>query len=134
MANREKISETFLCYIIVMKIHGVLQLGKGIGRKMGFPTINIPYDGQLSGVFAAKVFCNDKEYCAAVNLGTRPTFDDQENLCEVFLIDVHEDFAPGTSFQVKLIKKIRDIQKFDSVAQLQEQIAKDVDFVKMTLC
>jgi len=115
-------------------IKGKMIAGKGIGKTMGFPTVNIPYDGELNGVFAARVFCADKKYVAAVNVGARPTFDDAEKLCEIFLLDCDEDFEVGTEFEVKLVNKVREIKKFANLDELKEQIAKDVDFVKMTLC
>lgn len=126
-----------LCYIVFMDIiKGKMAVGKGIGKTMGFPTINIPYDGALEGVFSARVFCADKAYVAAVNVGARPTFDDEEKLCEVFILNLEDDvsFEIGDEFEVELVEKIREIRKFSGIEELKEQIAKDVDFVKMTLC
>ncbi len=103
--------------------------GKGIGKKLGFPTLNIPYAGDLSGVFVGRVFVNDNWYCAAINIGGRPTVDD-ENFCEAFLLNFKGRVVHGTEVAITLGKKIRHIEKFKNLTELKKQIAKDVEFVK----
>ena len=118
-------------------IEGKAIKGKGVGKKMGFPTLNIPYKGEQKGVFAAKVFCGKKKYKGAVNIGGAPTLDGKEsnkNICEVFLIDAEPNFECKGEIKVELIEKIRDTKRFENKEKLKEQIAKDVKFVKMTPC
>ncbi len=103
--------------------------GKGIGKKLGFPTLNIPCTGDLSGVFVGRVFVNDNWYFAAINIGGRPTVDD-ENFCEAFLLDFKGRVANGTEVAMTLGKKIRHVEKFKNLTELKKQIAKDVEFVK----
>lgn len=113
-------------------ISGKLTKGKGVGREMGFPTLNMPYDGKARGVFAAQIFLNDKWYKAAVHLGERPTFNDNIPICEVFVLDWDGKLNDGTELKegaeikVQILKRLREIKKFKNTEDLKEQIAKDV--------
>lgn len=113
-------------------ISGKVVKGRGLGKKMGFPTLNIPYKGKLRGVFVAKVFLNEKSYAAAVSVGPRPTIDDENVFCEAYLLDFDGDIKG--EIKVELVEKIRDIKKFKNLEELKRQIAKDIEFVKMKLC
>lgn len=106
--------------------------GRGVGRIMGFPTINIPYGGALLGVFAASVKVAGKKYLAAVNVGGRPTFDDEKILCEAFLLDAPEDFLveEDLEIEVRLLKKVRETQKFHDMESLAMAISHDVEEIK----
>ena len=113
-------------------ISGKIVKGRGLGKKMGFPTLNIPYNGELRGVFAAKVLIDGKSYPAAVSVGSRPTINDESVFCEAYLLDF--DGTVDGEIEVELLEKIRDIEKFKDLEELKRQIAKDVEFVKMKLC
>lgn len=113
-------------------ISGKIVKGRGLGKKMGFPTLNIPYKGELRGVFVGKVLFDDKFYPAAVSVGPRPTIDDENVFCEAYLLDLNLEIAG--EIKVELLEKIRDIKKFNNLEELKAQIAKDVEFVKMKLC
>ncbi len=114
-----------------MIITGKTQKGRGIGAKIGFPTLNIPYNGKLRGVFAAKVFLNGEWHYAAVHIGGKPTFAESFNtVCEAYLIDGNYDAALKILLKINILKKIRDTKKFDTVDELKRQISKDVEFVK----
>ena len=111
-------------------IKGVSQKGLGLGIKLGFPTVNLDYDGELTGVFAGKILLADLEYIAAVHLGNRPTIGDSRSVCEVFLLDFNGIVEDGTDIEVTLLEKIRDVQKFSNLEELKAQIARDVEFIK----
>lgn len=118
-------------------IKGRVIKGKALGKKLGFPTINIPYDGELSGVFVGTVLIKGRSYPAAINVGSRPTIDAEKNLCEAFLVDLPpEDLATinkiqaGDELEIQFGQKIRDTKKFANVEELKVQITKDVEFVK----
>lgn len=115
-------------------IEGPIIKGKGVGKNLGFPTINIPYNGKENGVFAGKVFIDDGEYIAAINLGGRPTFNDENVLCEAFLLNWNGgEIKRGTIIRVELFKKIREVKKFTNPDELKLQITKDVAFIKNLL-
>lgn len=115
-------------------IKGKVVRGQALGSKLGFPTLNIPYDGEVSGIFAAEVLIGEKIYKAAVSVGLRPTVDSTgEKFCEAFLLDFNKIVQEETEIEVHLLKKIREVEKFDSLDELKEQIAKDVEKVKHEL-
>lgn len=109
-------------------ISGKIVKGRGLGKKMGFPTLNIPYKGKLRGVFVARVFIDGKSCPAAVSVGPRPTINDESVFCEAYLVDFDGDITEDV--KVELVEKIRDIKKFNNLEELKAQIAKDVEFVK----
>lgn len=133
-----------LCYSwsrhmkIIETIEGNVVKGRGAGKAMGFPTLNISYKGELDGVFTGCVYIDGVRYKAAINIGGSPTFDgaggSKTKLCEAFLPEASDDFDFSGRIKVKITKKIRDTKKFKDKEDLKKQIAKDVDFVKMTPC
>lgn len=122
-------------------ISGKLCEGRGVGRKMGFPTLNMLYEGKARGVFAAKVLLEGSEdkgkwFKAAVHIGDRPTFDDPTVICEAFVLDWDGKLSNGTEMKegaeikIETLTRIREIKKFENLEDLKEQIEKDVEFVK----
>lgn len=106
-------------------IKGKVQKGRGLGKKLGFPTLNLPYEGKEAGVFAAQVWINGLLYKGAVHLGPRPTLNDEQPICEVYLLDYQCGDLSG-EVKVVMIEKIREIAKFPSFDALKVQIAEDV--------
>ena len=111
-------------------IRGKVRSGRGIGKTIGFPTINIKYNGELAGVFVGAVELNGEIYHAAVHVGSRPTFFDGEPVCEAFLFDFDENIEAETEVVVDVFEKIRDVEAFSSLGFLKNQIAEDVENIK----
>ncbi|MFA6305957.1 MAG: riboflavin kinase [Candidatus Gracilibacteria bacterium] len=114
-------------------IEGQVVKGLGVGKKLGFETINILYDGKLSGVFAGKVFVGEKPkegFLSAVHIGKRPTVNENVPILEAHIIDGFEKFSKkdfvGEKIKVEIFEKIRDTKKFENLDELKKQIAKDV--------
>jgi riboflavin kinase / FMN adenylyltransferase len=114
----------------VITIKGQVGEGRKVGRTIGYPTINISYHGEDRGIFAGKVLIDGKFVSAAIHLGPRPTFDDEQPICEAFLLNWEEDVSAGTMVEIEAFKRIRNIKKFKKLADLKDQITKDVEFVK----
>jgi len=114
-------------------IKGKVQKGHGVGKKLGFPTLNISYEGDMRGVFVGRVFVLGKSFLSAVHVGKRPTFNDEESSCEGYLLDFdaeeNSDFV-GEMIEFELLEKIRDTKKFDNLDELKSQMRLDVEFVK----
>jgi riboflavin kinase/FMN adenylyltransferase len=114
-------------------IKGKVQKGHGLGKGLGFPTLNISYKGNVSGVFVGRVFVLGKFYRAAVHVGKRLTFNDEKTSCEGYLlnfdVDEKSDFV-GETIKFELLEKIRDTKKFDNLDELKSQMCLDVEFVK----
>ncbi len=103
--------------------------GDKLGRELGFPTANIHLHRKaspLEGIFAVEVFGLEREpWPAVASLGNRPTVDGTRTVLEVHLFDFDGDLY-GRHLQVSFLHKLRDQEKFDSLAALQAQIAADV--------
>jgi riboflavin kinase/FMN adenylyltransferase len=112
-----------------MKIRGKAVDSTGLGKILGFPTINLAYSGEISGVFVGRAKLNNQYHQAAVNVGGRPTVDN-EKFCEVHLLDWHGEIERGAKIEVELLQKIREVQRFSGLDTLKAQIMKDVQSVR----
>ncbi|MDA3798147.1 MAG: bifunctional riboflavin kinase/FAD synthetase [Kiritimatiellae bacterium] len=110
--------------------------GKKLGRKIGFPTANFKiHNGALPpyGIYAVKAKYDGETYNGVINIGLRPTLEDNEppNL-ELHILDFNKNIY-GENIEIAFIQKIRDEQKFDNLEDLKIQIAKDIDVAKAVL-
>lgn len=110
---------------------GKLVKGQGLGSRLGFPTLNMPYPEADSGVYVARVFVDKLWRQSVVHVGSSPTVNRKESVCEAHLIDwTGGDVPLGTEIKVEFLEKIRDTEKFKDLGDLKAKIAKDVEFVK----
>ncbi len=117
------------------QISGVVLEGKKIGRKLGFPTANIPYEQHTcltNGVYVAGIILDDdlkKEYPAAVNVGIHPTFPEGFPSIEAYILDTNINLY-NKHITINFYQKIRDEFKYEIKEQLIDRINKDVEFTK----
>lgn len=105
---------------------GKVVAGDRRGRDLGFPTANLIPDPRYvvpaNGVYAA--FANGRP--AAVNVGTRPTFSDEDSVTiEAYLLDFEGDLY-GQTLRIAFASRLRDERRFDHVDELVEQMHDDV--------
>jgi len=112
-------------------LHGEVVQGEQNGRKIGFPTANIRVVDQYKirparGVYAVEVKLEDVRYEGMLNIGIRPTLEDNlmENRFEVHLFDFERDIY-GANLVVEFVQRIRDEQKFGSMEELRGQLERD---------
>lgn len=112
-------------------LNGTVISGKQLGRKLGFPTANIEsYDKHKIipgyGVYAVKVLINNKYFNGMLNIGTRPTFNNNADnrSIEVNIFNFSDDIY-NQEITLVFVDKIRDEQKFDGVDMLVRQLNKD---------
>lgn len=117
-------------YEAMESLKGKVVSGDGRGGKIGFPTLNLPYEGELEGVYVAEVSFDGRKYGAAVNLGKRPTFDSDLKFCELHILDFDDSMTEGSELEVNFIERIREVKKFTSIEELVKQIKDDVAFAK----
>ncbi|MBR3939312.1 MAG: riboflavin biosynthesis protein RibF [Bacteroidales bacterium] len=108
---------------------GCIIKGRQIGRTIGFPTANIELSNHLKmlpkeGVYATIINLNGTDYIGMANIGTQPTFESYKQSFEIHILNFNGDIY-GQSIEVRFIKRIRDIQKFDRAQSLMEQLQKD---------
>jgi riboflavin kinase / FMN adenylyltransferase len=110
------------------RISGRVQLGQRLGRKLGFPTANLPLHRNvipLWGIFAVRVFGPGlTSHPAVANLGTRPTLDGTVPLLEVHLFDYAGELY-GRNLDVDFVARLRDEVRFESLEALIEQMHRD---------
>lgn len=116
---------------------GRVMHGDKRGRNIGFPTANIQMfrnNTPIEGVYAVTVSgIGNKEIAGVANVGTRPTIDDNFRvILETHLFNFDRDIY-GYYVEVHFMKKIRDEIRFNSIAELTEQIAVDVAHAKNIL-
>lgn len=103
--------------------------GEGRGRGLGVPTANLVVDPRQllprDGVYAVRVELEDGRRAGGMmNLGPRPTFAETERRPEVHVLDFTGDLY-GQRLVVDLVDFVRDTKKFESGAQLTEQLCRD---------
>lgn len=98
------------------------------GRTIGFPTANIflhRASSPLAGVFAVEVAgLGDTVVRGVANVGSRPTVNGTRALLEVHLFDFDREIY-GVHVQVNFCRKLREEQRFESLAALRSQILLD---------
>ncbi|MDC1496641.1 bifunctional riboflavin kinase/FAD synthetase [Pelagibacteraceae bacterium] len=115
-------------------IEGVVQKGRQVGKKIGFPTCNIDIKDYIlanPGVYAVKVLRkNNSRYIKGIaNLGYRPTFNQKKLLLEVHLFNFSGNLY-NKYLSVEFLKFIRREKKFKDVNQLRAQIKTDLSIAK----
>ncbi len=103
--------------------------GERRGRLLGVPTINLT---ELSprkllppdGVYAVAVEWRGGRVGGMMNQGSRPTFQDGRRTLEAHLFDFDGDLY-GEWVRVEWIERLRDVERFESVEQLQKQLERD---------
>ena len=109
-------------------IEGVVQKGRQLGRKLGFPTANVPlgdYVAPKFGVYATRTRLADGRKLGGVaNFGVNPTTGEVDARLEVWLFDFDEDIY-GETIETELIAFLRPEEKFPSIEAMVEQIWRD---------
>lgn len=108
---------------------GEVQSGRRLGRTLGFPTLNLPWNPELAprrGVYVVSVTGPDgKTTMGVANYGVRPTVEDQgQPLLEVHVLG-ETNLGPGSRLTVRWLESLRPEKRFGGVEELRAQIARD---------
>jgi len=122
------------------EIEGRVQHGDQRGRTLGFPTANMNLGEYLRpqvGVYAVRAGIPGPEgrttwHDAVANLGMRPTVGGLDLRLETHLFDFSGDLY-GRHLRVALVDFLRPEKKFDGLAALKDQIAKDSETARAIL-
>lgn len=113
------------------ELSGKVVRGELVGRKLGYPTINVLGHHDLPhGVYVSVVTTSNGKYKGALHFGPRKTFGKNDPVLEVHLLDFSGDLYDET-VHIDVYNKIRDVKSFNDPFALKEQIEKDVEQVAL---
>ena len=120
--------------------------GRGIGRKLGFPTLNMKKPGQVipaEGVYAGfvkigndpeAVLLSEDKLPAVYSIGQARTYgEDFPLLIEAHLLECNLNVAVGQFMAMDFIDRIRAQHKFNTPEELSRQITQDCDAAERIL-
>lgn len=116
------------------EVPGTVIAGRGAGRQLGFPTINLGEVAVLvpaPGIYAGRCETDGKETPAAIYIGDRPTLGFGSTL-EAHLMDFSGDLY-GRRAVLRFVERVREDAKFETPALLAEQMERDVAQVRSLL-
>ncbi|MBI4038502.1 riboflavin kinase [Candidatus Daviesbacteria bacterium] len=107
------------------KFWGKVKKHRQRGKGLGFPTANINLTKKIpEGIYISQVRIKAKKYPSLTFIGKVKTFNEDKYQAEVYILDFNQDIY-HQCISVKLIKKIRSNQKFNSSKDLIAQMKKD---------
>ena len=108
---------------------GTIKKGKGLGRKIHFPTANVNIEETYklipkNGSYIVKSKIHEQDVFGMMNIGYNPTVNGTSKTIEVHFFDFDENLY-GEKLQIDLLSRLRDEKKFASLEELKSQLAKD---------
>jgi riboflavin kinase/FMN adenylyltransferase len=113
-------------------IAGVIARGDRMGKRLGWPTINLVPENKLlplDGVYATRVFFPSvpATFDCVTNIGTRPTvYENYQRVVESHILDFKADVY-GERVELSFFKRLREERIFPTVMDLSAQIGRDVE-------
>ena len=116
---------------------GAVGHGSQRGRALGYPTLNVRLASPRKllppdGVYAVRAQTARGAFGGMMNLGGRPTFGEFGRELEAHLFDTAGDWY-GESVSVELIRRLRDVMRFDGVDALVAQLGRDAHDARLAL-
>ena len=108
---------------------GKVVRGEGLGKKLGFPTVNVETGKKLwikRGVYVVKMQVRGNVFEGVANYGTAPTVSRNKFLLEVHVPGKNVEVKEGEEVAVEFLKFLRKEKKFSSLEDLKEQLRRDV--------
>lgn len=113
-------------------VRGKVEYGRRLGRRLGFPTINVhPAKEKLlppNGVYIDRVKIDGIWYNGIGNVGVKPTVTNENRmLIESYLFDF-DDNAYEKNVEIQLHEFRRPEMRFASVEEMRERVNADIAF------
>jgi len=106
--------------------------GRGIGREIGFPTVNLdisPFVIPKPGVYAVRFSSGKTSFLGAGSVGYNPTVKgNSQAVTEVHILKYHNQNLKKHLF-VEFLERIRPQKRFSSLISLQKAIKNDIEKV-----
>jgi riboflavin kinase/FMN adenylyltransferase len=119
-----------------LMLKGMVKRGKGLGKTIGVPTINIYPAAELlipmHGVYVTTLDIAGVTFKSITNVGINPTTDQERKVkAETHCLEaLTREIEEGDEVIVHFYHKLRDEKKFDSIDLLLDQIKKDIEEAK----
>jgi len=117
-------------------MRGRVMPGNRLGHELGFPTANLALERRrapVAGIFAVRVRgIGAAARPAVASLGTRPTVNGTTALLEAHLFDFGGDLY-GREIEVEFVAKLRDEERFATLAALTAQMQRDAAAARQIL-
>ena len=111
-------------------IAGAVISGRHVGRKMGYPTINVRASDQkipiCDGVYKTEILIDGVIYRSLTSEGVALTFDCQLSTVETYVLDFDKEVY-DEQVVIYFDRFIRKLRGFASAEKLAEQIKKDLE-------
>lgn len=132
-----RMGEAGACLGRPYSVRGVVVRGDGRGRGLGFPTANLKVSNADKlipppGIYAVRGVLRSGTHAGALHMGPRPTFRGSPPTIELHLLDFEGNLY-GEEVRVDFVERLRDVQPFDSVASLVDQMREDVEAAREAL-
>ena len=120
-------------------VEGVVVHGDHRGRELGYPTANLAPDPANAAIPADGVYggwlvrADGERLPSAISVGTNPTFDGTGRRVEAYVLDRDGLDLYGERVVVEFVGRLRAMLRFDSVDELVEQMAEDVQRARTLL-
>lgn len=112
------------------ELEGTVVHGQKVGRRLGFPTLNLVPDQGLvlprRGVYSGRVAVGREVYPALTNVGSRPTFTSADIVSVESHVLGFEGDLYGSQIAVEFLRFLRPERAFESAEALREQIERDL--------
>ncbi|MBN1252069.1 MAG: bifunctional riboflavin kinase/FAD synthetase [Bacteroidales bacterium] len=115
----------------IFSIKGKVVEGKKIGRNLGFPTANIKIQESYkiipkNGVYAVDVEYENKKYYGMLNIGFRPTLNEenQTQSIETHIFSFYHNIY-DSCLKINFHRRIRAEMKFKNIEELKTQLFND---------
>ena len=109
-------------------VWGTRVKGKGLGRNLGYPTINLKVQKMKllppDGVYAARAKIEDKTWMGMMYKGKKPTFGGKSPTLEIHLFN-YEQLQNAEKICLFMEEWIREDMKFNSTEKLKDQLRQD---------
>lgn len=112
---------------------GIVIKGKGRGSKLGFSTINLLLEKNLSlkhGVYLCLVKINQIKHQGLLHWGPIPTFRETKPVLEILIKERIKNLVPGNQVFFQPQKYLREIINFKKPQDLSSQVKKERDLLE----
>jgi riboflavin kinase / FMN adenylyltransferase len=114
------------------ELDGIVSKGERVGRKIGYPTINLAPENELfpmDGVYVTRIEIRSfgRLFESVTNIGRRPTvYEDYATTIETYVLDFSANVY-GERVRLFFFDRLREERKFESVMALTDQIGRDIE-------